>query len=849
MADNEDSEYVIVDQCDPVSQYDPISQCSQCTQDLRQLNEMLVNKCLECRERCCHECIPDPAKPCNSCRQKKSQAVGGTTEKRLRDAMMETWSTDLKDVMELAASSSASSSSVAAPKTVIGPTAISSGVAAAKTVIECLDIAANCLSSGSLKKMILELTWRYREELTNQQRKGQHVTWPCSHWLLFFIEHFIPSQPTTIHFAREEDLLQLVQVIDSTKLEVKENVKISGVLVKDLCLAKGDIIFPPREKREALESAAKTFSGMSSLVPLDLEVHRSAVDLVSRECGPNSGFKFSEGEVIRALDLLGSKGRNWNTEFRLTVKNIVARSIKGFDSKFFTMHALSLIVYLSIIQKDATDTIWEAITVKLGENDQVLDELYNVAALCWERTLDEETGNKIGVSRDALIEWATKNGQKTRLDACNEMRTHIKEFNDALKEAGHTYKKPVNFPLKPGCKITGVLPGAKEMESNARPVRFKVVLREPGTCADREQNVLLKREDDIRKEKQVSDIVGKMSEQILGDPEFRRHLEKHLKNAGKFHLGHYRIDLLRYNVGLVEMVEDASTLQVVYTKFDDPMTFLFRSPGKENSNLRDSKITYVISLAAWTVMSHVLGLGDRHQENFLLTKDGVFFHIDFGYVLGADVNVLLTLQNARFDLQAVRKMERSNEYQMEPLFFETLRYVYRILRRQIRVYVAMLKHAALFDANIQTRKTDSEVVRFVDEKFMTHLTSHEAEELFIKEVQKDPLGFKNLVSFVRDQVHEKKKHVEKAACQMNKTCWAIVQGCASDIHRASHNAVGTKWQRANNCHICNALVVGADGPDNRRHHCVDCGCTTCSRSDCVVLSHKVCKNCKGNKRR
>ncbi|CAE7282334.1 sua5 [Symbiodinium natans] len=42
------------------------------------------------------------------------------------------------------------------------------------------------------------------------------------------------------------------------------------------------------------------------------------------------------------------------------------------------------------------------------------------------------------------------------------------------------------------------------------------------------------------------------------------------------------------------------------------------------------------TVAAGCVVSYVLGLGDRHLENICLTKQGEFFHIDFGYFLGED---------------------------------------------------------------------------------------------------------------------------------------------------------------------------------------------------------------------
>mmetsp|Transcript_28899 Transcript_28899/g.57767 ORF Transcript_28899/g.57767 Transcript_28899/m.57767 type:complete len:1105 (+) Transcript_28899:72-3386(+) len=114
------------------------------------------------------------------------------------------------------------------------------------------------------------------------------------------------------------------------------------------------------------------------------------------------------------------------------------------------------------------------------------------------------------------------------------------------------------------------------------------------------------------------------------------------QNGLDLRLNPYMCCATGHDLGMIEVVKNSDTTARIQVEYggrnmgawrDTPIDMFLREKNKD-SKYFEAVTNFVHTCAGYCVATYVLGIGDRHADNIMITNAGHLFHIDFGHFLG-----------------------------------------------------------------------------------------------------------------------------------------------------------------------------------------------------------------------
>ena len=143
--------------------------------------------------------------------------------------------------------------------------------------------------------------------------------------------------------------------------------------------------------------------------------------------------------------------------------------------------------------------------------------------------------------------------------------------------------------------------------------------------------VIYKAGDDLRQDALTMQVFRVMDRVWL-----ERGLDSQMSNYAVIPTGHL--------VGFIEVVPNSDTVALIQVKYGGskvtsafsktPISKYLMTHNATEESYTKAVRSFLVSLSAYCVASYVVGLGDRHNDNLLVSRDGRYFQVDFARFLG-----------------------------------------------------------------------------------------------------------------------------------------------------------------------------------------------------------------------
>lgn len=267
--------------------------------------------------------------------------------------------------------------------------------------------------------------------------------------------------------------------------------------------------------------------------------------------------------------------------------------------------------------------------------------------------------------------------------------------------------EPIPLPLEPQVKIKGIFPETATLFKSAlMPAKLFFKTEEGGKYP-----VIFKHGDDLRQDQLILQIISLMDKLLR-------------KENLDLKLTPYKVLATSTKHGFMQFIPSVPVAEVLATEGSIQNFFRKYAPSEKGPYGISAEVmdTYVKSCAGYCVITYILGVGDRHLDNLLLTRTGKLFHIDFGYILGRDPKPLPPPMKLNKEMVEGMGGTQSEQYQA---FRKQCYTAFLHLRRYSNLILNLF--SLMVDANIPDIALEPDkTVKKVQDKFRLDLSDEEA---------------------------------------------------------------------------------------------------------------------------
>ena len=364
-------------------------------------------------------------------------------------------------------------------------------------------------------------------------------------------------------------------------------------------------------------------------------------------------------------------------------------------------------------------------------------KIYDEAAKLLEKAVDKD----LKANLDSQVKFKDILFNISELLKNEERSSEIKKqkLKEELSKTEHKFIHKV-LPLNPNLIIQNISKsGNTVLKSNSFPVKYSFEIMKDSQVHNTRQDktkydFLFKNGDDLRQDQLILQVINFM--------------DSLLKEASlNYPFTVYQVLATSNFDGFVEFVPNTRTVFDIEKQFTDSIYGYINKLAHDNEEKRKTFLNnFSNSLAGYCVVTYILGIGDRHLENLMVTQEGYLFHIDFGFIFGRDPkrfhpDIKITSQMK----DTLNKLDKDLDgYE---LFKQNCVNAYLVLRTNARLLINLFY--LMIDSGIE-QLHDTKLLINLQNKFSLGMENLEAEK-YLRKIIDDNTG--SMAGIVADHMH------------------------------------------------------------------------------------------------